>query len=172
MSVILVIGPSGVGKSDYGAFAARKIPGGCFHDLDDEVARREGCSAGVLLPAYGADRFTETCGDVVRELARGNSQRRLLIIAVGAGALESARAAEWIFTFPHTLAVMAPPAEVYARGGARNISRSLAQFTACEYSKQRCELYRRCAQQCDVTGLALQEARERFASVAHEIGGG
>lgn len=169
--VILLIGPSGVGKSDYGRFAAQQIPDCQFADLDELVGLQWSMRASEMLPKIGNDRFRERCEQVVRKITREKSTS-ITLVAVGAGALQSAGSGAWISGHEgSTIAVMAPPEDVFGRGGARNASRTFEQFRETEYSEHRQRLYKKAAHCCDVTGLSLENARPRFVDLVRQIAG-
>jgi shikimate kinase len=166
--VILVIGPSGVGKSDYGKYAQETLPGCRFFDLDSLVHKRAGTPVSQLLPQIGNDAFLKRCQHEVDVLLQ-SCLESIAIIAVGAGALQSGHAGAWLLHHPDpTIAVVASPDEVYRRGGERNRNRTLEQFTETEYSQHRQSLYEAAKYQCCVTGLSLEEARNHFTNM---IGG-
>ena len=163
--VVLIIGPSGVGKSDYGKYANEAVPQCQFFDLDNLVSQRAGTPAGQLLPRIGKDAFLDRCRQEVDALLQC-CPKSVAVVAVGAGALESHCAGPWLSRHPGpTIAVVAAPDEVYRRGGKRNRNRTLGKFIAAEYSQHRQSLYKTAKYQCCVTGLSLEEARNRFTDM-------
>jgi shikimate kinase len=167
--VILVIGPSGVGKSDYGRRAAEVIPDCRFFDLDDLVSQRSGTRASQLLGQIGNDAFLDLCQYEVDDISRSCTQG-IAVVAVGAGALQSDRVGAWLSRHVGpTIAVVAPPDEVYTRGRERNRNRTLEQFTATEYSRRRQGLYQTAKHQFKVAGLPVDEARVRFSDMIHNL---
>jgi shikimate kinase len=161
--VILVIGPSGVGKSDYGGHAAQVIPDCRFFDLDALVSQRAGVRASQLLGQIGHDAFLDRCQQEMAAITQSRTQG-IAIVVVGAGVFDSGRFGAWLSGHAGpTIAVVAPPDEVYRRGGERNRNRTLEQFTATEYSQRRQSLYKAAKYQFDVAGLQVNEARVRFA---------
>jgi Shikimate kinase len=93
--VILVIGPSGVGKTSCGEYAAGKNQHCRFFDLDTLVRERTGTRVSRLLPQLGDDGFLDACKLEVDVL--GNSiEEGITIVAVGAGALQSSQAGPWL----------------------------------------------------------------------------
>lgn len=167
--VILVIGPSGVGKSDYGRHAAEVIPDCHFFDLDDLVSQRSGIRASQLLGQIGNDAFLNRCRQDVQAISQSCAEG-IAIVAVGAGALQSGHVDAWLSRHVGpTIAVVAPPDEVFKRGGERNRNRNLQQFTATEYSPHRQGLYEAAKYHCNVAGLAVEEARVRFSGMISNL---
>jgi len=167
--LILLIGPSGVGKSDYGEHVSKTIPECQFFDLDSLVRDRSGTPVSQLLPQVGNDRFLELCQQEVNALLKSNDDV-FSIVAVGAGALQSDHALAWLTQHPGpTLAIVAAPEEVYKRGGKRNHDRTLGEFIAIEYSETRKSLYDSAEHLCSVTGLSVEEARNRFTDMIRMI---
>jgi shikimate kinase len=167
--IVLIIGPSAVGKSAYAEYAAGKVPGCCFFDLDKLVGQRAGIRASELLCKVQADGFLECCQREV-DVLRKSCTHLASLVAVGAGALESPRAGAWLSQHHGpTIAIVAPPHEVYERGGLRNQGRDLAQFTRTEYSPYRLSLYSAARYQCDVKGLTLEDARTRFTDMVRSL---
>ena len=116
--LILVVGPSGVGKSKLGEYAGQNMVNCHFFDLDKLVKERTGCSTGKLLPEIGNDAFLDLCCREV-DILCDNCLEGLYIVAVGSRVLQSCHALEWLRQHS-TLAITAPAEEVYKRGGARN----------------------------------------------------
>ena len=167
--VILLIGPSGVGKSDYDRFAAQQIPACRFADLDELVGQEWNIPASVMLPQIGNDQFRDRCEQEVRKIAASESDGSALV-AVGAGALQSAGSGIWVSGhYGLTIAVVASSEEVFGRGGARNVRRTITQFHETEYSQHRQQLYGKAAHRCDVTGLSLDEARQKFVGMVRKL---
>lgn len=165
---VVVIGPSGVGKTTYGQHAAEQIERCRFVDLDAAVSASTGCPAGVLLPRIGSENFAILSGAVLLNIAHAPDADSSLVVAVGAGSLESTRAADWLFRFP-TITVIARPNQVFERGGLRNASRNLEQFEATEFSNARQCLYDRADQKLDVSDLSLEEAQARFTQIVRAV---
>lgn len=167
--VVLIIGPSGVGKSDYGLHAANEVSECCFLDLDELVGKESGLPAGKLLPQIGNDAFFEVCRRQVDTLLKSWTQG-IAIVAVGAGTLQSDKAYDWLLQYlDPTIAVVAPPEEVYLRGGTRNQNRNIDEFKRTEYSQYRRRLYEIAKYQCDVGGLPLEDARGRFKTMIRKL---
>jgi shikimate kinase len=170
--VILVIGPSGVGKSDYGKHASEAISGCQFFDLDSVLHERLGTPVSQLLPQIGSEAFLDRCqGEVCRVMA--SCRAGITVIAVGAGALQSRRAKDWILGHQGpTVAVVAAPDEVYNRGGARNQQRTFEEFAQTEYSEYREDLYGTARSLFCVTRLSVLDARGGFTALIRKLADG
>lgn len=167
--VVLVIGPSGVGKSDYGKHVERMNPKCRFFDLDRLVRERVGERVSQLLPRIGNDAFLELCQQEVTALSESCNES-VAVVAVGAGALQSNLAGSWLSYHPDpTIAIIANSVEVYQRGGKRNQGRPFEEFFETEYSQYRQSLYKAAKYQCCVTGLSVEEARNCFADLIHRL---
>jgi shikimate kinase len=165
--LILLVGPSGVGKSKLGEYAGQKIANCQFFDLDKLVKVRIGRSTGELLRKIGNDAFLDLCCKEVDVLC-DKCLDGLCIVAVGSGALQSYHALEWLRQHS-TLAITAPAEEVYKRGGERNRNRTLEEFEQTEYSPNRIQIYDSADYRLVVNGLKEQQARDRFLELMESI---
>jgi shikimate kinase len=165
--VILVIGPSGVGKSECGKYAEVVIPDCHFFDLDEIVSKRSGTRADLLLGRIGPDAFLDFCKTEVDAISKSYIQG-IAVVAVGAGALQSLRAGAWLSQHPGpTLAVFAPAEEVRRR--PRNQHRRIEEFKATEFSQHRQGLYEAAKCKVIVAGLTVEEARVRFSDKIRDL---
>jgi shikimate kinase len=96
-SIILVYGPSGVGKTTAFHFAMTQVPNAKFASLDKVVTDFAGKNAGDLLVELGPDEFLETGKRAIKELLVA-SPMQPVVLDVGAGFLESRHAGEWLST--------------------------------------------------------------------------
>jgi shikimate kinase len=166
---ILIIGPSGVGKSDYASHAQQSLEDCKFFDLDQLVTEYSGIRASILLPQIGNDRFLECSKQALKEQL-AHSKARLNLVAIGAGALQSLNARDWLSsTEVIVITVFAPVEEVYERPGKRNLDRTIEEFRATEYSELRIRLYDSAAYRCDVGGLFALAARAKFCNLIEAI---
>lgn len=163
MTVLLVIGPSGVGKTSCARRLSQRKPGRTFVDLDAEIAREGNArDAGEVFCRVGPHAFFEIGRSIVDRLdaASGGS---LVLVAVGAGSLEAQAARAWLASSP-TILVWAPPAEVLPRNPL-GPKRSLSNFTAQEYGAHRQVIYQRSRFRVDVSGLDEEAAQARFEEI-------
>jgi shikimate kinase len=146
---VLVIGPSGVGKSAALRFAETSVSDCHFSSLDDLAQDR-----GRALKKIGSkeevndlrsklnddDEFLRLGVEAVDELVAG-VLRRHHVIDIGAGFMDAAAIADWFRQ--HTLiALLASPEVTHARiKQARDDKRTLEQYKAQEFSPARKALY-------------------------------
>ena len=132
--LILIFGPSGIGKSTAMRYARRVLPDVAFVPLDglarDLGREREIISGnqGVceLLKKLGANRFLELAIDSANRLTE-KSEEGPAAIDVGAGFLDARRVGSWLAA--HTNVVFAAsPTVAYERiQGARQDTRTFEQ---------------------------------------------
>lgn len=167
--VILVIGPSGVGKTTYGRHVEEVIPECQFFDIDRLVHKRWNKSVRQQLHDDGNNAFFKRCQQVVDGLLQ-HCNESVGIAALGAGALQSDLVSTWLSNYPDpTIAIVADPDEVYRRGKQRNQNRTFEQFREMEYSQRRKDLYNIAQYQCYVSKLSLEEAKHYFADMIRNI---
>ena len=77
---LVLVGFMGAGKSTVGPIVARAL-GWDFVDLDDEIARREGCPPSEIMRERGIARFRRIESDAGRLVLR----RTGVVVAVGGG---------------------------------------------------------------------------------------
>jgi len=165
--LILIVGPSGVGKSTLGEYAGQNMVNCQFFDLDKLVKERTGCSTGKLLPEIENDAFLDLCCREM-DILCNECLDGLHIVAIGSGALQSSHALEWLRRYS-TLAITAPAEEVYNRGGARNQNRTLKEFEQTEYSPYRIRIYDSANYKLAVDGLSEQQAKDRFLELIESL---
>lgn len=85
---ILLIGPSGVGKSTLGKYAADKIDRAEFYDLDQRIARQHDAKdIGEFFREQGSANFLKFSIECLDQLQLMSEPEDTQIIAVGAGTL-------------------------------------------------------------------------------------
>src|SRR5437870_2377552 len=136
--LVLIIGPSNVGKSSLAEYAGERVPNCESYDLDDLISRRKDKSVRDVFADFKPDGFLKLCRQEIDKL-RSQCRNRLCLVVVGAGALESFQARDWLNQF-ETIAITATPEEVYRRDRLKEI-RTFYQFKQTEYSNYRKSIY-------------------------------
>ncbi len=158
-SPVLLLGPSGCGKTTLGRRAAAELRNVKFHDLDHLVHRHTGVPPGQYLPKVGNDAFLGACIEAAQRFV-APSPGRLTLIGVGAGALQSTRALDWVRTT--TSICLYAPAEVNHPRNPLGPGRQFAEYVATEYSPRRMEIYRSAQYFLDLDSFTLEVAQARF----------
>jgi shikimate kinase len=145
---LLVIGPSGVGKSSALQFVARSVDECRFRCLDG-LARDLGRERGLIGENEGVNALRQKLrdDDEFLRLGRDAIERLepvdggLLIVDVGAGFLDATSVSEWLRR-QTSVALLAPCEVVHRRiVQSRADQRSLSEYADQEYSEQRRALY-------------------------------
>lgn len=162
---VLLIGPSNVGKTCYGQFAASEKSNCYFYDLDSLISKEQGIRASKLLPKIGDDEFFRISLGIIQNIT--DVANSLILVAVGAGTLQSSKSIILPKTF-YSVLIYADPAEVYRRDRLKE-SRDFSSFYQTEYSALRKIIYNSTNSTLDVTGLSLKEAKRKFLDHLNEI---
>jgi shikimate kinase len=148
LMAVLVVGPSGVGKSSALHYAAQSLGKCRFASLDD-LARDLGRERGLIGGSEGVITLRQQLGDDDQFLRLGiDAVERLerqdggfLIVDVGAGFLDAPTVGAWL-RHRTSVALLAPCEVVHRRiVQARADQRSLTEYAAQEYSERRRALY-------------------------------
>lgn len=123
-TAVVLTGFMGAGKSTVGRLLATQL-GWKFLDLDQEIERATGQSIAALFAEHGEAAFREQEENALRRLIEEHhGQRQPLVLALGGGALESARTRAYLATREEILMVyLAAPLQLL-------IERCLAQTHA------------------------------------------
>lgn len=156
---IFLFGPSGCGKTTLGRHAASVLPFVKFHDLDHLVQKLTGIPAGQYLPKAGNDAFLAACIEAADRFV-SPSPGALTLVAVGAGALQSEGALDWVRGT--TSVCLYAPALVNHPRNPMGPERAFSEYEATEYSPRRREIYRSARYFLDLDSLPLEAAQERF----------
>ena len=165
---IFLIGPSGVGKTTLGLLACELLAELVFLDLDDLVGTYSGESAGELLRRVRADSFLCCCRAALQDELR-NYPDRQLIVAVGAGCLDSKRAASWLGQETR-IAITADQDDAYERIiSVRNDSRSREEYKREEFSTGRQALYEAANKTVNTTGQTKEQSAALLGACLCEL---
>lgn len=158
--MILVYGPSGIGKTTAIRAVSPEIRRAVFASLDDVTADfgrrhdliRHDQGAGDMLPKLGADDFLAMGIKAAEELAEQN-RGRFVVLDVGAGFLESESAGPWLSSRA-SIVFEASPEVAYARLRERNPgdSRTLECYSGGEFSPKRRRYYALARHRVDAGG--------------------
>ena len=153
---IFLFGPSGCGKTTLGGHAATVLPFVEFHDLDHLVQTLTEVPAGQYLREEGNDAFLAACIEAADRFV-SPSPGTLTLVAVGAGALQSERALDWVRGT--TSVCLYAPASVNFPRNPLGPGRSFSEYEATEYSHCRQEIYRSARYFLDLDSRLLEAAQ-------------
>ena len=160
--LILLIGPSAVGKTTLGRVCASRMQECNFVDLDDAIASLHGTSNAYESAAkFGLAKFLSDCRDIVAKYdLEYDTTSSTLLIAVGEWALRMETLEAWLSAYK-TISLIAPAEEVYRR---RNhlIEVSLEEYCRYNYSEARKRIYIGCNIVLDIRGLTQEESIEKL----------
>lgn len=158
--LLVLIGPSRVGKSTLGRYATDVLPRCLFYDLDALIAEETSERVSVLLPRIGNQAFLVHCRQALATLEQTvAASSSLCLVAVGTGCLQATDEATGWLGEHATIAITAPPAEVSTRDHVKG-----RDLVSTEYSAARQALYQRATYQFSVAGLAQDAARQSFVT--------
>lgn len=167
--IILLIGPSAVGKTTLGRLCASQMQNCEFVDLDDAVTRLNGTSTAYESAVkFGLPKFPIDCRDIVAnyqlEYASANVT---LLIAVGEWALRTEEPEIWLSAYK-TISLMAPAEEVYQR---RNhlTEMSLEDYSRHNYSEARKKIFADCTIALHISGLTQEESVETLKEAVQSL---
>lgn len=167
---VFLIGPSGIGKTTLGKQVCRSL-GFVFCDLDELVAQHMRESAGTLLPKVGADGFLCCCRAALQDELQNHHDRQL-IVAVGAGCLESERAPRWL-SQETTIAITADADEAYDRiKRERSESRTREEYKSGKFFVGRRALYTRANKIVHTTNQTKEQSIAALVVHLGDITGG
>ena len=160
--IILLIGPSAVGKTTLGRLCASQMQNCDFVDLDDAVADLNGTSpAYESAVKFGLSKFLTDCRDIVaKNDLKSAATNAILLIAVGEWALRMDNPEVWLSAYK-TISLIAPAEEVYQR---RNdlTEMSMENYRRYNYSEARKRIYGSCNLVVEIGGLRKKGAVKRL----------
>jgi thymidylate kinase len=174
--IILIVGPSGVGKTSAFRLIQSWFPACTYRHLDGlasdwavELGWLDEASVSKLRGKINDDQLFLAFGlEAVGTLA-GREPERHLVIDVGAG-FQDARSAEYLPRVHDVIAITADPYIAYQRiRKRRGERRSFEQYAAQEFSARRIKVYAGAHRTIDSSTLALEETADRLAKVVLEL---
>ena len=158
--LILIIGPSGVGKSTLGDYASKKFSNCEFYDLDNLIKKRYNSkSTKLLFSSIGPDLFFESSCKALTEI-ENKYDSQICLTAVGAGTLVSQKSKDLIVKYT-TISITAPQEEVFLRNPL-GLDRGIEEFKSTEYSKHRLSLYKSTNFNFKADGLNKEQSENEF----------
>lgn len=174
--IVLVVGPSGVGKTTCCKAAKSRFPSVIFRSLDGLVAAW-GVENGLIAApriAMLSRRFAnpELFLDIgllaIGQLA-GKYPGRHLVVDVGAG-FQVATTAQHLHRLFRLIAITADPEVAYKRIKAeRDDERTREQYLQYEYQPSRVAVYNSAQHAVDTSAQSVEQACEQFAGLLDEI---
>jgi hypothetical protein len=177
--IILVVGPSGVGKSDACDLLKALEPGCLFYSLDAIAARwahRHGWIAEVSIRTLAnwcknADHLLAIGLQAMSDAAAASDGQHL-VVDVGAGF--QATFATRLSAMYQTITIMATPEVAYQRWRTRPVHATpqawnQRQYTVVEFSPYRREVYGRSKRTIDVTTLTSSQTAETLRQLLVEM---
>jgi GNAT superfamily N-acetyltransferase/shikimate kinase len=185
--LVLLVGPSAVGKTTVGRLAVMRLAATCeeamllpyarFVDLEEEVLRYNGIySADIissrtdtnrLLEQYGADKYASDCLSILSNLQTSTREGQLLVVAAGEEVLVQT-GEHGSLNLCRTVALTAPAEVAFARR-SQDSGVSYADFYRANYSPERLSQYAACDYHVDCTGQDADQSAARLADLLSAI---
>ena len=169
--IVLVVGPSGVGKSSTCELAARHFPQVVFRDLDGLAARCgfemgiiQEVRASLLFGKIGPERYLEVGLQSINKLAAEFSNQHL-VIDVGAGFQVAPSAIKLHLQYP-IIAITASLRAAHQRIVLnRGDKRSMDHYKQFEFSPHRIAVYDSARHKIDTTSATPEQTRVEFMRI-------
>ena len=175
--IVLLVGPSGVGKTETYQAIEDRFPAWVFRHLDGLATRYARGMGWIAAEAsvHELDRYAKNPEhflaiglQAITELAAQNPGRHL-VIDVGAG-FQKASYATRLPSQYLTIAIIADLPAVHARWGSRaGNSADLSWYMEREFSPARRSLYDRAHERIDTTRLSIGQAGDRLAEALQKL---
>ena len=176
MDIILIVGPSGVGKSSAIELVKRQFEHMIFHGLDDLAASfgagerliDTACVQKLRRHFQNDDRFLEYGLKAIGALAVKHPDKRI-IIDVGAG-FQVAKAASDLHRTYLVIAISSIPQEAYRRICARpGEKRTMQQYVVAEFNASRRRVYESAHETIDTSQKTKDVVAAELAEVLRRI---
>ena len=174
--VILIVGPSGVGKTSAYQAIQERFPNCVARHLDGlasdwavELGWFPVASVSLLRSHINDDQLFLAFGlESIGMLASRNPQMHL-VIDVGAG-FQDARSAENLHRIHDVISITADPLVVYRRiCNHRGEKRSFEDYKAQEFSERRIKVYSQTRHLIDTSSLSLRDTADRLTSIIQKL---
>lgn len=175
MKTVLIVGPSGVGKSSAIELVKCRFVDAIFHSLDD-LAASFGAEEGVIETAcvqklrrhFGNEGFLEYGLKAIESLAAKHPDKQI-VIDVGAG-FQVARAASDLHRTYRVIAISSLPQEAYRRICTRSgEKRTLQQYVADEFNERRKRVYESAHETIDTSHKTKEAVADELAELLRQI---
>lgn len=175
---ILIVGPSGIGKTKACSLVETRFPQCSFADLD-LIAGRYAFNMGII-PEADVHRLVQHVSDAQLLLGVGlqaigafvidNTGRRA-VIDMGAG-FQVGRSAEHLHKIHPLITIGASPAAAYSRFVRFRSPRDEKEFFETEFNEHRSKVYGSAQHRIDTTDLTLEQSADELAAAIERIIGG
>jgi shikimate kinase len=149
--IMLLIGPHRSGKTTTARSVARRICGARFFDLDELIGERFRQDVKSVWRHVGPVGFIKLCQDEIENIAR-QSDSRLCLCALGAGATLDPSAALPLLCQHHSVALTGSAEKLYPRAD-KTAFPSFEQYRDVMFSPERQNLYAAAKFVIDVSDL-------------------
>lgn len=166
-TTILLIGPSGVGKSTASEILESQY-GIKVYDLDKVLKEKiGGASLSSHLGQIGDSKFFDFSKDAIESLS--SQAKSDILIVIGAGSINYPLSHKW-YSNQNLIALKGSPEVIYDRGERQVHHPQLESFVRTEYNTDRLKLYESAKETIDVTHLSPQEvADELLNKIKHYL---
>lgn len=165
--LILIIGPSAVGKSATTHRYAEKYGNCTVVNLDDAVAQLNGTeTAFQTVKQFGWEKFFQDCQTLIMDYELRDTSDSLTLIDVGEGMLWQEASRKWLSRYKR-IALVASPEEVFSRRhGVLRLS--LEDVYRYCFSGERIQYFRNCEAVIDCNGLSIEQVVDKMASIIQD----